>query len=135
MAMAYDLSLAERGALALDGAAAALDRAQDAGTFVDALERNHRVWRALSHIATTQNWPVPDRHQSRFALGTTARTGTHDDNVHALVTINRRVSSALAGGGDIERIRARAYFLWESRGRPNGQDIDHWLLAEIERKS
>jgi hypothetical protein len=133
MAMANDLSLAESGALALDGAAAALDRARDAGTFLDALERNHRLWRALSHIASRQNWPVPNRQQSRFALGTTARTGANDDNVHALVTINRRVSSELVAGGDIERIRERAYFLWESRGRPHGKDLDLWLLAEIEQ--
>ncbi|NFV81115.1 DUF2934 domain-containing protein [Magnetospirillum aberrantis SpK] len=29
-------------------------------------------------------------------------------------------------------IRERAYFIWESRGRPHGQDLEHWLMAEME---
>lgn len=28
-----------------------------------------------------------------------------------------------------ERIRTRAYELWESEGRPDGREIDHWLQA------
>jgi hypothetical protein len=28
-----------------------------------------------------------------------------------------------------ERIRSRAYELWESEGRPHGREIDHWLQA------
>jgi len=29
-------------------------------------------------------------------------------------------------------IRGRAYFLWESYGRPSGRDLEHWLEAEQE---
>jgi len=29
-----------------------------------------------------------------------------------------------------ERIRARAYALWEQAGRPEGQEADHWAEAE-----
>lgn len=28
-----------------------------------------------------------------------------------------------------ERIRTRAYELWEAEGRPEGREIDHWLQA------
>ena len=28
-----------------------------------------------------------------------------------------------------ERIRTRAYELWEAEGRPDGREIDHWLQA------
>lgn len=28
-----------------------------------------------------------------------------------------------------ERIRKRAYELWEAEGRPEGREIDHWLQA------
>lgn len=31
-----------------------------------------------------------------------------------------------------ERIRARAYAIWESEGRPEGADLDHWLRAVLE---
>ena len=31
-----------------------------------------------------------------------------------------------------ERIAARAYELWEARGRPEGSDLEDWLKAETE---
>jgi hypothetical protein len=31
-----------------------------------------------------------------------------------------------------ERVRRRAYELWESEGRPAGREHDHWLQAERE---
>jgi hypothetical protein len=31
-----------------------------------------------------------------------------------------------------ERIRARAYLLWEQEGRPEGRAEEHWLRAEAE---
>ena len=31
-----------------------------------------------------------------------------------------------------ERIRSRAYELWESEGRPEGREVDHWLRAAQE---
>ena len=31
-----------------------------------------------------------------------------------------------------ERVRQRAYELWESEGRPAGREYDHWLQAERE---
>lgn len=29
-----------------------------------------------------------------------------------------------------QRVRARAYALWESEGRPFGRDAEHWRLSE-----
>ena len=125
------LSLAERGALALDDAAAALDRAADSATFLDALAHNRRVWSAIKDIARRERWSVPSGRQTAFALVTANKPAVSDDDVHALVAVNRRVSAALAGGG-IDRIRERAYFLWETNGRPHGQALNFWLLAEME---
>ena len=37
--------------------------------------------------------------------------------------------------GDIdltERIRQRAYEIWESEGQPRGRNLTHWLRAEAE---
>lgn len=31
-----------------------------------------------------------------------------------------------------ERIRQRAYEIWEQEGRPDGRDREHWLRAEAE---
>ena len=31
-----------------------------------------------------------------------------------------------------ERVKARAYAIWESEGRPEGKHLDHWLQAERE---
>jgi hypothetical protein len=31
-----------------------------------------------------------------------------------------------------ERIRERAYQIWEIEGRPDGRDREHWLRAEAE---
>ena len=129
--MSGGLSLAERGALALDNAAAALDRAHDSAAFLDALARNRRVWRAIKVIAGRERWAVPSVRETTFALGASGKKAVSDDDVHALVAVNRSVSAALAGGG-IDGIRERAYFLWERNGRPLGQELDFWLLAEME---
>lgn len=31
---------------------------------------------------------------------------------------------------DLERIRVRAYQIWEEQGRPEGRDHEHWQQAE-----
>ncbi len=31
-----------------------------------------------------------------------------------------------------ERIRARAYEIWEEEGRPAGRDVEHWIRAVLE---
>ena len=37
------------------------------------------------------------------------------------------------GNGDLtERIRQRAYEIWESEGKPQGRGLIHWMRAETE---
>lgn len=31
-----------------------------------------------------------------------------------------------------EMVRERAYYIWEKEGRPEGRDLDHWLVAKTE---
>lgn len=31
-----------------------------------------------------------------------------------------------------ERVRERAYHIWEQEGRPHGRDVEHWRRAEAE---
>lgn len=133
MAGRHDLSMVEGGALALAGAAAQLDKAADAAAFLRALEHNHQVWRTIRDVAERQNWHIPHPRLAAYALATTSAIGrgVGDDRVVALIDLNRRVAAQLAGG-DIARIRERAYFIWENLGRPHGNDLDHWLIAELE---
>lgn len=127
------LTPAESGALALADAAAQLDSADAPDTFLRALERNRMVWQAIKDVAARDNWQVPHPSVADYALSTARKMGrgVADDQLTTLVELARRVSAELAGG-DIERIRERAYFIWEDRGRPHGQDLDHWLIAEME---
>lgn len=127
------LTLAESGALALADAATQLDAADEPAKFLSALERNRKVWQAIKDLAERHNWRVPSPGMADYALNTARKMGrgVADEQLSTLVDINRRISAELAGG-DITVIRERAYFIWESRGRPHGQDLDHWLLAEME---
>lgn len=34
-----------------------------------------------------------------------------------------------------EMVRERAYYIWEKEGRPEGRDLDHWLVAKTEEVS
>lgn len=133
------LSVAETGALALADAARDLDHADNAQKFLGALERNRRIWQSIAHIAAARSWTVPTKRTVNYALKTTGQASGptvgrigRDDHIHALIDINRQVSKALAEGGDIEHIRTRAHAIWETRGRPLGEDLDHWLIAEME---
>jgi hypothetical protein len=128
------LTLAETGALALDEAAKQLDQALDTDSFLQALERNQRVWRTLAHIALTRAWQFPNERQMAYALSPDPH-GDSDQRVSTLIDINREVSDILAHGDDLARIRERAYAIWETRGKPHGQDLEHWLLAEMEMSS
>jgi Protein of unknown function (DUF2934) len=52
-------------------------------------------------------------------------------------TGTRTAASKTAAAGRLqedvrERIRRRAYELWESEGRPEGREHTHWLQAEQE---
>ena len=38
----------------------------------------------------------------------------------------------MSGWWHEERIRERAYELWEQAGRPEGRAVEHWLQAETE---
>jgi hypothetical protein len=36
------------------------------------------------------------------------------------------------GGQPGERVRRRAYEIWEAEGRPEGKEFDHWARAELD---
>lgn len=127
-------SPAEAGALALDEAARALDRADSAAAFLGALDCNRRVWQGVGLLGVARAWSVPDADMVAYALRITDPSQGvvgRDDHVQALIDINQRVSFHLAGG-DIEALRARARALWEAEGDAAATDPSGWLIANFE---
>lgn len=49
-----------------------------------------------------------------------------------LAPVSTRIEDRLPN--ETEKVSARAYALWESAGRPEGCDVDHWLRAQAEIK-
>jgi hypothetical protein len=49
-------------------------------------------------------------------------------------SVTRTVAATSTGRQDElqDRVRQRAYELWEREGRPAGREYDHWLQAERE---
>ena len=46
--------------------------------------------------------------------------------------LRQRLQQRLAARRSKERIRKRAWELWEQQGRPVGRDVEFWLQAERE---
>ena len=44
------------------------------------------------------------------------------------------MSETMTTAGLDEIVRARAYALWESEGRPFGRDTEHWRMCEEEAR-
>jgi hypothetical protein len=43
---------------------------------------------------------------------------------------SKRAATPPPPSPDLERIRLRAYHIWEQEGRPHGRDAEHWREAE-----
>lgn len=131
------LSLPESSAVALTKAADDMADAGDSQHFVAALNANHRLWRALSEIASAKGWTFPDRRTAEFVVKTTHKAGrrTGDDQIETLISINREIAAQLAGNQNLELVTRRAELAWRERGRPYGVKLDHWLIKEMERKA
>jgi Protein of unknown function (DUF2934) len=64
-------------------------------------------------VARKTTAPTPTKPVSRTVAARSAASGGRQDDLY-------------------ERVRLRAYELWESEGRPAGREYDHWLQAERE---
>jgi hypothetical protein len=62
------------------------------------------------------------------ALHLLARSFTDMGVLRAIGELTAEYEASIAK----ERIRTRAYYLWEREGRPHGRDIDNWRQAERE---
>ncbi len=131
------LTLPESSAVALTKAADDMADASDSQRFLAALDGNHRLWHSLSRIAAAKGWSMPDRRVAEFVMTTTHKAGrrTGDDQIEALIAINREIAAQLAGSQDLELVTRRAELAWRERGRPYGVRLEQWLIAEMERKA
>jgi len=70
--------------------------------------------------------------QRSKATSKKSRAGAHENLEHPAPGIQTDQPSARSGSGSypLVIIQERAYFLFESRGREHGHDLDHWLEAE-----
>ena len=119
---------------ALIHAADGIEAAADKDSFVSALADNHHVWMALREGGLNDDWfAAPGSRDARFAILTSSGHGRRisDGNVEALIAINRRVAGELAGGRDIDRIRARAWLGYQD-GNEGG--FLPWLTAQLSKK-
>lgn len=137
MSIPVRLSIEESSAIALGAAADDLANAQDADAFLAALDTNRRLWLVLAEIARRHRWPAVDHRQADFVAATTATAGKgiSDQQLEALIGINREVSARLTRGRNPAAARRRALLAWQEQGKPHGLPLDAWLIAEIQRKA
>lgn len=82
---------------------------------------------------------VPDKTHTDRAInqpspgGATGGGGLREANEGRSPAESRREAEwGGAGAADEQRVRDRAYQLWEEEGRPEGRDREHWYRAEAE---
>lgn len=131
------LTLADLSATALAEAAAALATADDPNTFLTALENNHHLWRLLLEVAQSEQWATPDQRLADFVLAVSRKCGTGvcDDDIEALIGINRDLASRLIEGRDPARIRQRAELAWREAESRHARPLLAWLADEMARKT
>jgi len=136
VAIPIKLTLAEICAIALAEAAEALDDADDANTFLTAIETNHRLWLTLTTIVRRHLDDVIDQRTADFVISMSykAGRGIPDQNIEALIGVNADLAATLTGGCDLTPIRRRAELAWKEAG-VHGMTLRTWLLSEIDRKT
>ena len=80
-----------------------------------------------------------DRHElereieraKRLAAGVTDQT-TYQRLTAFIEELRQRLKQRLTARRSREKIKARAWELWEQQGRPLGRDVEFWLQAERE---
>jgi len=71
------------------------------------------------------------------AVGSSAAKGIPEPSSRYPSLLNRRLTLAYPHGevsdmSDEQRIREKAYEIWEAKGRPEGQESEHWAQARDE---
>jgi len=112
--------LAHRLSQSLDDVVTSLIGAEDAETFMAALETNGLVWREIQAWSPLMGWAVANKTMN-LALSTAdrARQGVDDDMVEAIIGINLQVADMI----DEARVRASAVGAPQSGEAPDERAI------------
>ena len=125
------LTLAELCAAALENFVDDLENARDAGSFLVALEVNHRLWLALEGMVENGQLHV-DRRAARDAVRLSASRGIPDLQVAALTVLERAIAAELVPCTNLDAVRARIRMAYRESGCQI--ELKEWLLDEIGRK-
>jgi hypothetical protein len=113
------------------------DRCRDA---IRTIEAEPSAWALAEACGIAKEWSMLEKKVARAANATPKEKAEVARKTKAPTTqpLSRTIAatSGSSRGGrqdDLqERVRRRAYELWECEGRPAGRDYDHWLQAERE---
>ena len=131
----------EEDAVALLHAASLLVEADTPEKANIALDHNLRLWVAIKTVLQNEeNTLNPEvkanlRNLAQYVTVTTmeATQGSIEERkLVSLSRINMHIAEGLLHGQKNRLVQERAYEIWEREGRPDGREMDHWLLAEAE---
>lgn len=90
-----------------------------------------------NQVAATLRSPIGARYQLPPAHSTAPVTSTREEMLQVSALIYDDFAASLDEmicWWRNQRIRERAYEIWEQAGRPEGRAVEHWLQAEAEMR-
>ncbi len=139
------MSPAFQDAFYLSEAAVMLDQARTGARrnkkkLATALIRELEVWAAIRTAALYWTGSEKDVikknifYLSEFISKTIISSGVDisDSEIDTLININLQISEGFLEGLANQKVREKAYSLWEKEGCPQGRDQEHWRQAQQE---
>lgn len=136
-----NFQVVEQDSIALLHAASLLIEAETPEKVNVALDYNLRLWVAIKSVLQGDaNTLAPEvkanlRNLASHVVNTTMEATTGEIELRRLVNlsrINMHIAEGLLRGQQNKMVQDRAYEIWDRDGRPEGRDMEHWLLAEQE---
>jgi flagellar biosynthesis regulator FlaF len=138
-----EMTAIEQQAFRLSEAAILLDQARtgnDKRKLAEALNADLECWCALRTAVARPEAQIGEATKQNllrladYVTGTIMSAGAaiKGSTVDTLININLQISEGLLEGHTAQRVRERAYRIWENEGCPHGRDMEHWLQAERE---
>lgn len=136
-----NFTMLEQDALALMHSATLLIEADTPEKVSTALDHNLKLWVAIKTVVQDENNQLaPEikenlKSLAQFVSATTMEATEGAIEARKLVSlarVNMHIAEGLLSGQKNKMVQERAYEIWEREGRPEGQEMNHWLRAEQE---
>lgn len=136
-----NFTMIEQDAVALLHAASLLVDADTPEKANVALDHNLRLWVAIKTVLQNEENTLEPavkanlRNLAQYVSTTTMEATKGSIEAAKLVSlsrINMHIAEGLLRGQQNRMVQERAYEIWEREGRPDGQEMNHWLRAEAE---